>query len=133
MASRVMPLRLRHLNYTLKYLDCEAKGLRRDGTESKRIESLHHRWQRNERMKYERLSVVPSPITIMNNTYILELSWARGSSMDKRARFLYYFVLCCILLVLIVYAAVLFGGPGVVSVIVLVLLIFDFRKYRARR
>jgi hypothetical protein len=53
--------------------------------------------------------------------------------MEKLARLLYYFVLCCILLVLIVYAAVLFGGPGVVGVIVLVLRIFDFRKYlRAR-
>jgi Flp pilus assembly protein TadB len=49
--------------------------------------------------------------------------------MEKPARLLDYFVLCCILLVLTVYAAVLFGGPGVVGVIVLVLLIFDFRKY----
>ena len=77
---------------------------------------------------------VPLAQNIMNNTYILELSSARGSSMEKLASLLYYFVLCCILLVLIVYAAVLFGGPGVVGVIVLVLLIFDFRKYlRARR
>jgi Flp pilus assembly protein TadB len=54
--------------------------------------------------------------------------------MEKLARLLYSFALCCILLVLIVYVAVLFGGPGVVGVIVLVLLICDFRKYqRARR
>jgi hypothetical protein len=54
-------LRLRHLNYTLKYLDCEAKGLRRAEVGPKWIESLRRRWQRNGRMKYERLSVVPSP------------------------------------------------------------------------
>ena len=69
---------------------------------------------------------------LTDNTYIRELSSTRGSSTERLPRFLYNFVLCCILLVLIVYAAVLFGGPGVVGVIVLVLLFFDFMKYLKR-